>query len=360
MRRYEGDVPYAARSEVRYRAALRWLAPGAITAEHLRSALSDHEGAPDSICRHPEDGAQSKTIFWCIADVTEGKLMYGRGNPCNSHRADASRMPDGPLPLRAADLARGGGARRGRPGLRDPGRDARGSRLPPADRHRRGDRRGAGRSRRGPAGRLGAAAADGHARLHAAPHGFPGIDHDRLEAVRRVPARYRQEPDPPRLPPVPVRQRPRLERAAGRDGGAAADARAARRGGRAPSGTCRRPSRPSCWPARATPTARAAWPTPASSRPRSTWRSDPELVQMDKAVREIPDWDSEHVWMDWSDGPLSIKGQWSGWTESGVIGDATVGDRREGQDLARAGRERDLRPHRRSRPARTAAGTRPS
>ena len=33
MRRYEGDVPYAARSEVRYRAALRWLASGAITAQ---------------------------------------------------------------------------------------------------------------------------------------------------------------------------------------------------------------------------------------------------------------------------------------------------------------------------------------
>jgi creatinine amidohydrolase/Fe(II)-dependent formamide hydrolase-like protein len=28
--------------------------------------------------------------------------------------------------------------------------------------------------------------------------------------------------------------------------------------------------------------------------------------------------------MDWSDGPLSVKGQWSGWTESGVIGDATA------------------------------------
>ena len=95
MRRYEGDVPYAARSDVRYRAALRWLASGAITAKHLRSALSDHEGAPDSICRHPEDGAQSKTIFWCIADVTEGKLMYGRGNPCNSTE-QRTRMPDGP------------------------------------------------------------------------------------------------------------------------------------------------------------------------------------------------------------------------------------------------------------------------
>jgi creatinine amidohydrolase len=57
----------------------------------------------------------------------------------------------------------------------------------------------------------------------------------------------------------------------------------------------------------------------------------PELVQMDKAVREIPDWDAEHVWMDWNDGPLSIKGQWSGWTESGVMGDATVASAEKGR-----------------------------
>jgi creatinine amidohydrolase len=57
----------------------------------------------------------------------------------------------------------------------------------------------------------------------------------------------------------------------------------------------------------------------------------PELVQMDKAVREIPDWESENVWMDWNDGPLSIKGQWSGWTESGVIGDATVATAEKGR-----------------------------
>jgi creatinine amidohydrolase len=50
----------------------------------------------------------------------------------------------------------------------------------------------------------------------------------------------------------------------------------------------------------------------------------PELVQMGKAVREIPDWKSDNVWMDWNDGPLSVKGAWSGWTESGVMGDATV------------------------------------
>ena len=55
------------------------------------------------------------------------------------------------------------------------------------------------------------------------------------------------------------------------------------------------------------------------------------VVQMDKAVREIPDWGSENVWMDWNDGPLSIKGPWSGWTESGVMGDATVATPEKGR-----------------------------
>ena len=52
--------------------------------ELLRDALSDHAGAPDSLCRHLEHGAQSKTVFWCLADVTEGTIRYGRGNPCDS------------------------------------------------------------------------------------------------------------------------------------------------------------------------------------------------------------------------------------------------------------------------------------
>jgi isopenicillin-N N-acyltransferase-like protein len=84
MRRYEGDVEYAARSDVRYRRALRWLAAGDITAATLRLALSDHSDAPDSICRHVQPGSQTKTVFWCIADVTRGEITYGRGNPCDS------------------------------------------------------------------------------------------------------------------------------------------------------------------------------------------------------------------------------------------------------------------------------------
>ena len=84
MRRYEGDVDYATHSDVRYRRALRWLATGDITPAHLRAALSDHSDAPDSICRHLQPGSQTKTVFWCIADVTRGEITYGRGNPCDS------------------------------------------------------------------------------------------------------------------------------------------------------------------------------------------------------------------------------------------------------------------------------------
>ena len=81
---FEGDPEYAAGSAVRYRRALEWLAPGQITEHVLRRALRDHTGAPHSLCRHPEHGAQSKTVFWCLADVTERTITYGRGNPCDS------------------------------------------------------------------------------------------------------------------------------------------------------------------------------------------------------------------------------------------------------------------------------------
>jgi isopenicillin-N N-acyltransferase like protein len=81
---YEGDPEYAAGSAVRYRRALEWLAPGQITEHVLRRALQDHTGAPNSLCRHPEHGSQSKTVFWCLSDVTEGTVTFGRGNPCDS------------------------------------------------------------------------------------------------------------------------------------------------------------------------------------------------------------------------------------------------------------------------------------
>ena len=60
---------------------------------------------------------------------------------------------------------------------------------------------------------------------------------------------------------------------------------------------------------------------------------EPDLVQMDKAVAEIPDW-SEHVWSDWPGaGPLSYMPHWSALTRSGVMGDATVATAEKGRVL---------------------------
>jgi isopenicillin-N N-acyltransferase like protein len=85
---YESDPEYAARSAVRYRRAselLRSEEPGTVTAERLRTMLSDHENPPDALCRHPERwGGDTATAFWCVADVTDMRITFGRGNPCDS------------------------------------------------------------------------------------------------------------------------------------------------------------------------------------------------------------------------------------------------------------------------------------
>ena len=85
---FEGDPEYAVRSNVRYERARELIAarqPGSVTGETMREILSDHETKPDSICRHPEfGGSDTKTVFWCVADVTEGSIAFGRGNPCDS------------------------------------------------------------------------------------------------------------------------------------------------------------------------------------------------------------------------------------------------------------------------------------
>ena len=59
----------------------------------------------------------------------------------------------------------------------------------------------------------------------------------------------------------------------------------------------------------------------------------PELVQMDKAVSEIPASYTEHAWMDWADGPLAFTPHWSALTESGVTGDATAATEAKGRAL---------------------------
>jgi isopenicillin-N N-acyltransferase-like protein len=53
------------------------------TANALLEVLSDHENAPDSLCRHGNT-ENARTIFWCVADVTAGSIRYGSGPPCAS------------------------------------------------------------------------------------------------------------------------------------------------------------------------------------------------------------------------------------------------------------------------------------
>ena len=87
MVRYEGDPEYAVGSARRYERARELLAErrGSITEATMREMLSDHAGAPDCLCRHPDRfGGRGKTVFWCVADVTERRITFGRGNPCHS------------------------------------------------------------------------------------------------------------------------------------------------------------------------------------------------------------------------------------------------------------------------------------
>ncbi len=84
---FEGDPEYAELSATRYRRATELLAgapAGTVTMDILHGFLQDHEGAPDSLCRHESPGRTSVTAFWCVADVTDGVVHFGRGNPCDS------------------------------------------------------------------------------------------------------------------------------------------------------------------------------------------------------------------------------------------------------------------------------------
>jgi creatinine amidohydrolase len=78
-----------------------------------------------------------------------------------------------------------------------------------------------------------------------------------------------------------------------------------------------------------------------------------DLVQMDKAVEEIPAW-NENVANDWpAGGPLSYWPHWSAFTESGVMGDATAATAEKGRtwlaqshdEVARFIEEVARRPH---------------
>ena len=83
MRGFERPGDYAS-SCARLERARELAADGGFTAERLRELLADHENGENAICRHGDEPKSVKTVFWCVADVTAGKITYGRGNPCDS------------------------------------------------------------------------------------------------------------------------------------------------------------------------------------------------------------------------------------------------------------------------------------
>ena len=62
-----------------------------VTLEDVKGFLSNHDGHPTSICRHPHDGHgdeilpnTGRTVCSLIAEPSEGRLHVALGNPCEN------------------------------------------------------------------------------------------------------------------------------------------------------------------------------------------------------------------------------------------------------------------------------------
>jgi isopenicillin-N N-acyltransferase-like protein len=87
MRSFERSPTHAARSAVRgdrVAELLTDVAPGTVTPERMRAVLSDHDGAPESVCRHATAPEDMQTVFWAVADPGGGEVHYGLGPPCST------------------------------------------------------------------------------------------------------------------------------------------------------------------------------------------------------------------------------------------------------------------------------------
>lgn len=63
---------------------------------------------------------------------------------------------------------------------------------------------------------------------------------------------------------------------------------------------------------------------------------DPGAVDMEQAVDELGYEESEHLWMDWADGPLKLMPWWSSFSSTGVQGRASLGTAEKGERLLAA------------------------
>jgi hypothetical protein len=92
MRPFEADPDGVAGSAVRHERARELLAErsGGIDPATMRDMLSDHATSP-SLCRHTTGDptpTATKTVFWVVADMTDLRITFGRGNPCDSIAQD--------------------------------------------------------------------------------------------------------------------------------------------------------------------------------------------------------------------------------------------------------------------------------
>ena len=60
-----------------------------ISAEMLMELLKDHEGYPDSICRHLDETGHS-TVYSIIIDMAADKVYICPGNPCKNEYKEYS------------------------------------------------------------------------------------------------------------------------------------------------------------------------------------------------------------------------------------------------------------------------------
>jgi len=90
-------------------------APRPLGVRDLQTALRDHFGLPDSVCRHRAarpDGTEIETVASVVMDLTEGELWLCPGPVCENEyrrftlRAEASTSPSSPPPVSLAPAVR--------------------------------------------------------------------------------------------------------------------------------------------------------------------------------------------------------------------------------------------------------------
>jgi isopenicillin-N N-acyltransferase like protein len=60
---------------------------GKISVDDLKTVLSDHDGSPTSICRHPNDDPRTgadRSVVSMIVEPDAGRMHLTNGNPCNN------------------------------------------------------------------------------------------------------------------------------------------------------------------------------------------------------------------------------------------------------------------------------------